>query len=783
MKPILALFALTFIWTAVWAGPIARVRGVFLTPDQDVRPTVTAAMLDGGSSTDEGATIDLVQFAFASGQAVPDDASFVTAHDFEPGEYTVRLKVTDSNGNSAISENGRVIVTWRTVFDITFPSKSGVNEISGTTARYGSCERPFADNDISADSSRYIFLWSNAQRYIQYRFVDGTRPRVNGYMLAQCYGDAATRGPKAWTFEGSDDGEVWTVLDRVSNEPKWANNEARRYGAWSEKGYEYYRFVFTANWGAADMQLSRVEFYSVDSFVPDPPEPATMVVRNRLISEDYGVNAHVAADSLDGGSTPSQDAKIALREFAFDKGDAVPSDAEFVTEATLSPGVYAFKLKVTDSMDYSTISDCGRIVVTWGDVIDITEPYGYGKNEVAASRIGIGSAATPFSCGPQEQGTARCMMYMSEPCKYLQYHFTDGTAHRVNGYQMSQCYVSSASRGPRAWTFEGSNDGETWTVLDRVVDEPQWKDNEIRRYGAYSDRAYSWFRIVFTQNWGASDYVQLSTLELYEVLVDDNPKPTPVAQNVFVLLAEEEEKADILAALLDKASLPGNGASITGRALSVDGEGFVASERLWMGSYLARLKVTNNYGNEAISENVGVVTAHESDLVGLTRPAKSGKSEITSSKAIVAASGAFDRNAGDPRVLLAFYGEPGFDGDEVFIQYKFTDGTAPIVNAYRFDLNYQGGFVGSRAPRDWVLKASNDGTNWDVIDRRSGEAGWGNPSGMRTYATSATRGYTTYRFVFTQINTPVDASERRLQIGSVEFYRVKAKTGLMIFVR
>jgi hypothetical protein len=81
------------------------------------------------------------------------------------------------------------------------------------------------------------------------------------------------------------------------------------------------------------------------------------------------------------------------------------------------------------------------------------------------------------------------------------------------------CYSgTTASRMPKDWTFEGSNDGVNWTVLDIRKGEVGWSASEKRSYEFENDVPYQKYRINITANNGDSNYLSISDMEMMEVL-------------------------------------------------------------------------------------------------------------------------------------------------------------------------------------------------------------------------------------------------------------------------
>lgn len=73
----------------------------------------------------------------------------------------------------------------------------------------------------------------------------------------------------------------------------------------------------------------------------------------------------------------------------------------------------------------------------------------------------------------------------------------------------------SAERSPKDWTFEGSNDGSSWDVLDTVTGETTWGFQELRSYDVDSPTSYLYYQInVSANNGAAASYVNIAELQL-----------------------------------------------------------------------------------------------------------------------------------------------------------------------------------------------------------------------------------------------------------------------------
>ncbi|AMV38589.1 F5/8 type C domain protein [Planctomyces sp. SH-PL62] len=80
-----------------------------------------------------------------------------------------------------------------------------------------------------------------------------------------------------------------------------------------------------------------------------------------------------------------------------------------------------------------------------------------------------------------------------------------------------------------------------------------------------------------------------------------------------------------------------------------------------------------------------------------------------------------------------------------WIQYQFAAGAAHVVTQYTITSANDTATFPTRAPESWILKGSNDGANWTILDSRRGEAITANFT-SRTYRFSNTTAFKYYKF-------------------------------------
>ena len=173
--------------------------------------------------------------------------------------------------------------------DLTTPT-SGVVTAQSKPYRNNTDASHAFDGNRSDTNGRWVAVHTN-HMYAVYRFNEPTAvDMVRVWNGDDDHGgwNSAGRSPKAWTFQGSDDGETWTTLDARTNETGWsANGEARDYSFTNDTAYAYYKFDCTELNGATDyLQLWELDFFDRASSAVVPPATITVAVANRFHAGD-----------------------------------------------------------------------------------------------------------------------------------------------------------------------------------------------------------------------------------------------------------------------------------------------------------------------------------------------------------------------------------------------------------------------------------------------------------------------------------------------------------------
>ncbi len=79
------------------------------------------------------------------------------------------------------------------------------------------------------------------------------------------------------------------------------------------------------------------------------------------------------------------------------------------------------------------------------------------------------------------------------------------------------------SAHPKNWTFEGSNDGTNWTILDTQSNHVWTTASEVKSFSMDNADAYKKYRLNISLNNGHANYVGLGDVEMYEPITPPTP--------------------------------------------------------------------------------------------------------------------------------------------------------------------------------------------------------------------------------------------------------------------
>lgn len=99
----------------------------------------------------------------------------------------------------------------------------------------------------------------------------------------------------------------------------------------------------------------------------------------------------------------------------------------------------------------------------------------------------------------------------------LRYDF--GVGKIITQYAITGPVSGQSTMAPKTWTFEGSYDGSSWTVLDTQTNAAAWSAIEQRTFTFTNQRAYRTYRLNITANEGSGSNLSIVELRLYAAAI------------------------------------------------------------------------------------------------------------------------------------------------------------------------------------------------------------------------------------------------------------------------
>lgn len=111
---------------------------------------------------------------------------------------------------------------------------------------------------------------------------------------------------------------------------------------------------------------------------------------------------------------------------------------------------------------------------------------------------------------------------INNPTGWLKYDFGVSNKKIIKSYNITGAVHTAdlKARYPRDWTFEGSNDDITWTVLDTRTGV-SWIQNETKSFNTSNTVEYQMYKINVTANNGDTYYLGIGELEMISADMPD----------------------------------------------------------------------------------------------------------------------------------------------------------------------------------------------------------------------------------------------------------------------
>jgi|GEM_PF-728713 len=349
------------------------------------------------------------------------------------------------------------------------------------------------DNDVTTK-----FLVGQQTNTIVY-----TCPRtyvVNQYAVTSA--DAyMERDIKTWTFEGSANGTTWTTLDTRTNYLFATRSESKSFSITNTIPYLYYRFVITRNNGSSDTQIQETELWGTAGPGTLPAAPAnftgagtsgsvTLTWTDNATNED----GYIIEKSLNGSNY-------------FTLATTGPNATSYVDNSVSSSTTFLYKIRAFTTAGFS--SYVGPIYVSTQSPTlhpDITDNTG-GIISDQYNTTGIEGYAKLID----NSVYSKYLTAANNVTTWVQYQAPSTAV--VTAYAISSGN-DAVDRDPVNWTFAGSNDAATWTVLNTQANQRFLNRHQTRTFTFSNTTAFTYYRLTVTLNNGGPR-VQFSELQIF----------------------------------------------------------------------------------------------------------------------------------------------------------------------------------------------------------------------------------------------------------------------------
>ncbi|MBD8498872.1 DNRLRE domain-containing protein [Paenibacillus arenosi] len=350
--------------------------------------------------------------------------------------------------------------------------------------------------------------------------------------------------PRDWTFEGSNDGHNWEVLDRRTSQT--GLDIKSFYSFHNERAFRHYRLVITENNGHASIlcKVGELQLYEAPAlsgilariltgFNPPDSEWDKYIVHKSYSTgikkaDEYTWNTRGVWSQTSSTNNTSSTTRTVR---GYSSNIASISNISTVDVSLVNTGfrpVFVIEAVERENSELSVMiqvpyrSDLtGKLHVykdQGTDAIqltgDITLPM---DNEMSHGYTVRASAVYSNSYSPW-------LAFNNKDSGYWTPGSTGGKGWiaidiampaNATGYLLGASDVNPHTDMPKSWTFEGSDDGITWTVLDAQDNAPVWgQKHEKRKYDIKSPAAsFRWFRLNISSTHGG--WIGIGEIEIY----------------------------------------------------------------------------------------------------------------------------------------------------------------------------------------------------------------------------------------------------------------------------
>lgn len=361
--------------------------------------------------------------------------------------------------------------------DLTPTSDSDVSDQYGTPVRVEGINQVH-DGDLNTK----LLIYGKTSDWIQYR----TGPAIISSYSITSANDAPERDPRNWTFEGSDTGSDWTVLDQRQDQTFASRQQTASYSFANTRSYNYYRLNISAVNGGGDLQLAELRIGGTrPALAPGAPTVTGAVADSTSITVNWTAASNAASyvvlrysdDGLRTIELPSSGTGTSFTDTRLVPGSSYVYKVQAVAGGVRGPVSANYARATTPSLP--------------GGLKDVTARSSYpATDDVAAPAAANAADNDQFTDWRGNSTTA--WLQQRTPVDAV-----------VTQYTMTSSWDRNAA--PKDWTLQGSADGSYWVTIDSRTNQSVIDQYQTRTFSCNpTGLGFNYYRLRITATAGGA---------------------------------------------------------------------------------------------------------------------------------------------------------------------------------------------------------------------------------------------------------------------------------------
>lgn len=330
-------------------------------------------------------------------------------------------------------------------------------------------------------------------------------------------GDAPERDPNNWTFEGSNNGTDWTILDTRTGELFSGRGMTKTYTFSNSTNYTYYRLNITQMLDPGSGIFQMAEWGIAGSNPPEAP--------SGLSASATGGQETILTWTDNAATESGFEIERSENGTDFVKAGTVAANiTTFADQGVVASTLYYYRVRAinafggsayTSAVTVTTLAPTGALTDLTDDGGVLTVKYENGASAAEASDKLIDNSFSTKYLIP----SGNALPY------WIRYESTTGANQLLTKYTLTSG-GDAVGRDPKNWVLEGSDNGTSWTAVDTRTGFLFTARSQTVAFVLTTPAQYKYYQITVTANNGSTTIPgQLTEWELWGI--DANAPPLP----------------------------------------------------------------------------------------------------------------------------------------------------------------------------------------------------------------------------------------------------------------